>query len=75
MTSIFYNCNIYLITTHLTPHTVPQGAPDVLLDKCSSYLAADGSIKPVDATFSSVRTYLCTCIYSNLMQLDIDYVC
>ena len=75
MSFVFYIYNIYLITTHLTPHTVPQGAPDVLLDKCSSYLAADGSIKPVDATFSSVRTYLCTYIFSNLTQLDIDYVC
>ena len=30
-----------------------KGAPDVLLGKCNQYLAADGSIKPMDAAFTA----------------------
>lgn len=33
-----------------------KGAPDVLLDKCSRYLAADGSIHPIDSEFNSAYT-------------------
>ena len=33
-----------------------KGAPDVLMSKCSSYLAADGSILPCDDAFATLYT-------------------
>lgn len=33
-----------------------KGAPDVLLGKCSHYLAQDGSVQPIDADFQALYT-------------------
>lgn len=33
-----------------------KGAPDVLLDKCSTYLRNDGAVVPIDAEFQAIYT-------------------
>ena len=57
----FNSSNKWQMSIHTMKHTGTQllllkGAPDVLLDKCSHYLAEDGTHKPCDETFSAVST-------------------
>jgi magnesium-transporting ATPase (P-type) len=57
----FNSSNKWQMSIHSMKHSGTQllllkGAPDVLLDKCSHYLAEDGTHKPCDETFSAVST-------------------
>jgi sodium/potassium-transporting ATPase subunit alpha len=57
----FNSSNKWQMSIHTMKHSGTQllllkGAPDVLLDKCSHYLAEDGTHKPCDETFSAVNT-------------------
>lgn len=55
----FNSSNKWQMSIHSMKHSGSQllllkGAPDVLLDKCSHYLADDGTHKPCDETFNTV---------------------
>ena len=53
---LFFFWNLLGHTAHI------KGAPNYILDECSSYMAADGTVLPLDDEAKKVRVCACVCV-------------